>query len=318
MIRSAERTDRNGLKSVPERTILRQTGAVTEADGSFPERGVLYVCATPIGNLGDITLRVLETLKKVDLIAAEDTRNTLKLLNHFEISKPLTSYHEYNRYDKARELTEKLNRGQSIALVTDAGTPAISDPGEVLVRLCMEEGITVTPLPGPCAAVTALSASGAASGRFCFEGFLPSDKKERERVLAELGDETRTIIIYEAPHHLAGTLKELWECLGDRGLTVCRELTKLHEEFISLTLSEALEYYEEHSPRGEFVLVIQGKDPRKLAEERAEGLNSGSVSEHVEHYEAMGHDRKESMKLAARDRNVSKRDIYNAILKESE
>ena len=265
------------------------------AQESIGKEGVLYLCATPIGNLGDISLRVLDTLREVDLIAAEDTRNSIKLLNHFKINKPLTSYHEYHKYDKARELADKLHKGENVALVTDAGTPAISDPGEVLVRLCREEGITVTSLPGPCAVITALSASGISARRFCFEGFLPSDKRE-------------------APHHLLKTLKELYESLGERELVLCRELTKKHEEYKRLLLSEAIGFYETEQARGEFVLVIEGRDPLELKKEREASFQDLSVKEHVKHYEAMGYDRKESMKLAAKDRGVSKRDIYNSLL----
>ncbi len=284
------------------------------AEESIGKEGVLYLCATPIGNLGDISLRVLDTLREVDLIAAEDTRNSIKLLNHFKINKPLTSYHEYNKYDKARELADKLHNGEDVALVTDAGTPAISDPGEVLVRLCREEGITVTSLPGPCAMITALSASGISARRFCFEGFLPPEKKDRQRIISELINETRTIIIYEAPHHLLKTLKELHESLGERELVLCRELTKKHEEFKRLLLSEAVSLYETEQARGEFVLVIEGRDPLELKKEREESFQSLSVKEHVEHYEAIGYDRRESMKLAAKDRGVSKREIYNSLL----
>ena len=284
-------------------------------EGSLNEQGILYLCATPIGNLKDISFRVLDTLKEVDLIAAEDTRNSIKLLNHFGISKPLTSYHEYNKYDKAKELIEKVHNGENIALVTDAGTPGISDPGEVLVKLCMEEGIIVTSLPGPCALITALSASGLSARRFCFEGFLPHDKKERERILLELKDETRTIIVYEAPHHLLKTLQELFAALGERKLTLCRELTKKHEEFKSLFLSEAVAFYEEEAARGEFVLIIEGKDPLKLQEEKRESFQELSIEEHVSRYEAMGYDNKESMKLAAKDRGVSKRDIYKELIR---
>ncbi len=281
-------------------------------------KGILYLCATPIGNLKDISLRVLDTLREADLIACEDTRNSIKLLNHFGINKPLTSYHEHNKYDKARELVLKLHEGENIALITDAGTPGISDPGEVITKVCREEGITVTSLPGPCAAITALSASGMPSRRFSFEGFLSSDKKERERVLSELRNDTRTIILYEAPHHLLKTLRDLYEALGDRELTLCRELTKIHEEFISLSLSEAKEYYEANAPRGEYVIILEGKDSLKLKEEQTEDFKKLSIKEHVAYYEALGHDQKESMKLAAKDRGVSKRDIYNAIVRGEE
>ncbi len=233
--------------------------------------GTLYLCATPIGNLGDITQRVLDTLREVDLIAAEDTRNTLRLLNHFEIKKPMTSYHEHNKYDKARELIDRLHRGENIAVVTDAGTPAISDPGEVLAALCIEEGIRVTSLPGACALITALTMSGMPARRFCFEGFLPpekTEKKERRRILGQLRTEERTIILYEAPHHLRATLAELKETLGgDRRVTLCRELTKRFEEALPFTLETAIRYYEENEPRGEYVLVLAGADPQALETE---------------------------------------------------
>ena len=208
--------------------------------------GTLYLCATPIGNLEDITFRVLRTLKEVDLIAAEDTRNSIKLLNHFEIKTPMTSYHEFNKIEKAYQLVAKLKEGQNIALITDAGTPGISDPGEDIVRICYEEGVPVTSLPGAAACITALTMSGRPTRRFAFEAFLPRDKKERAAVLEELKNETRTIIIYEAPHHLVKTVTELMNTLGDRELTVCRELTKKHEEKLQTTFSELLEYSKEH------------------------------------------------------------------------
>lgn len=230
--------------------------------------GKLYLCATPIGNLEDITYRVLRTLKEVDLIAAEDTRNSIKLLNHFEIKTPMTSYHEFNKIDKAYQLVDKLREGKNIALITDAGTPGISDPGEDLVRICYEEGIEVTSLPGAAACITALTMSGLPTRRFAFEAFLPRDKKERALVLNGLANETRTIIIYEAPHHLVKTLEELESVLGsDRKLTICRELTKRYEEKMQTTLSDSLRYYEENEPRGEYVLVLQGKSFEELAEE---------------------------------------------------
>ena len=275
---------------------------------------MLYLCPTPIGNLKDITFRVLETLKEVDLIAAEDTRNTLRLLNHFEIKKPLTSYHEYNKYDKARELADKLHEGARIALVTDAGTPGISDPGEVLVRLCRDEGIGVTSLPGACAAVTALSGSGLSSRRFVFEGFLPQDKKEREETLSLLREETRTVVLYEAPHRMVKTLKELYNVLGERELALCRELTKVYEESQRTTLSEALALYEAEAPRGEFVLILSGKDPLAAKAEREEGFRLLPLSEHMQTYLSQGYDEKESMKLVAKDRGLSKRDIYKLLL----
>lgn len=280
------------------------------------EAGTLYLCATPIGNLEDITLRVLKTLGEVDLIAAEDTRNTLKLLNHFDIRKPMTSYHEHNKYEKADELIGHLLRGESIAVVTDAGTPAISDPGEVLARKCLEQGIRVTSLPGACALITGLTMSGMPARRFCFEGFLPTDKKERERVLGQLKEEERTTILYEAPHHLKATLKELLGALGNRQVVLCRELTKKFEEARPFSLEEALEYYEENDPRGEYVLVLAGADPEEKKKQQEEAWNSLSVEEHMAHYESQGMDHKEAMKQVAKDRGVPKREIYRALIRE--
>lgn len=276
--------------------------------------GVLYLCATPIGNLSDMSPRVIETLKDADLIAAEDTRNSIKLLNHFDIDTPMTSYHEFNKVDKAKTLIGKLKEGQNIALITDAGTPAISDPGEVLVKMCQEENITVTSLPGPAALIVALTLSGLSTRRFCFEGFLPPEKKERRRILEELTNESRTIILYEAPHHLKGTLAELKEALGDRRITICRELTKKFESVMPTTIFKAASYYEENEPRGEYVLVIEGKSFREKDEERQLGFVKLSIEEHMKFYEDQGIDRKEAMKLVAKDRGVSKRDIYNALL----
>lgn len=277
--------------------------------------GTLYLCATPIGNLKDITDRVRETLKSVDLIAAEDTRNSMKLMTHFDIHAPLTSYHEFNKFDKAEDLVNTLLSGKNVALITDAGTPAISDPGEVLVQKCVEAGIPVTSLPGPSAVITALTLSGLSTGRFSFEGFLPREKKERREILSELKDERRTIILYEAPHHLGATLKDLLETLGDRNTALCRELTKKHEEIVRISLSEAVSYYEVNEPRGEFVLVIEGKSRDDINEERARRFNDMTVKEHVEMYERQGLDRKEAMKAAAKDRGVQKRDIYQELLK---
>lgn len=276
--------------------------------------GTLYLCATPIGNLEDITFRVLRTLKEVDLIAAEDTRNSIKLLNHFEIKTPMTSYHEFNKIEKAYQLVAKLKEGQNIALITDAGTPGISDPGEDIVRICYEEGVPVTSLPGAAACITALTMSGRPARRFAFEAFLPRDKKERGAVLEELKNETRTIIIYEAPHHLVKTITELMNALGDRELTVCRELTKKHEEKRQTTFSELLEYSKEHEPRGEYVLIICGRDREELVKEQQESWESMSLEEHMQLYEAQGVSHKEAMKLVAKDRGISKRDVYQALL----
>lgn len=278
--------------------------------------GKLYLCATPIGNLEDITLRVLRTLKEVDLIAAEDTRNSIRLLNHFEIKTPMTSYHEYNKIDKAYQLVAKMREGKNIALITDAGTPGISDPGEDIVRICYEEGIPVTSLPGAAACITALTMSGLPTRRFAFEAFLPKDKKEHQAVLEELKTETRTIIIYEAPHHLVRTLQELSDTLGgDRRLTICRELTKRHEEKLQMTLTDSLSYYEVNEPRGEYVLIIAGRSREEMKKEEQAGWEALSLEEHMAHYESQGIDRKEAMKRVAKDRGVSKRDIYQALLK---
>ena len=277
--------------------------------------GTLYLCATPIGNLEDITYRVLRTLKEVDLIAAEDTRNSIKLLNHFDIQTPMTSYHEFNKIEKAYQLVGKLKEGKNIALITDAGTPGISDPGEDIVRICYEEGIEVTSLPGAAACITALTMSGRPTRRFCFEAFLPKDKKERVAVLEELKNETRTIIIYEAPHHLLKTIRELMEALGDRELTVCRELTKKHEEKIQTTFSALLSYYEDKDPRGEYVLVICGKSREEITKEKQSSWEEMSIEEHMEYYENQGINHKEAMKLVAKDRGVSKRDIYQYLVK---
>ena len=276
--------------------------------------GTLYLCATPIGNLEDITFRVLRTLKEVDLIAAEDTRNTLKLLNHFEIKTPMTSYHEYNKFDKARYLVEKLANGVNIALVTDAGTPGISDPGEEIVRQAYEAGIKVSSLPGACACVTALTLSGLSTRRFAFEAFLPNDKKERKAILEILRNETRTLIIYEAPHHLKATLNELYDALGDRKITLCKELTKLHETAQLMTLQSAIQYYSENAPKGEYVLVIEGKTLEELETEKQDSWKSMSIPEHMEIYLSQGIPKKDAMKKVASDRGISKRDVYQALL----
>lgn len=277
--------------------------------------GTLYLCATPIGNLEDITFRVLRTLKEVDLIAAEDTRNSIKLLNHFEIKTPMTSYHEFNKIDKAYQLVEKLKEGKNIALITDAGTPGISDPGEDIVRICYEQGVPVTSLPGAAACITALTMSGRSTRRFAFEAFLPKDKKERAAVLEELKDETRTIIIYEAPHHLIRTVTELMNALGDRRLTLCRELTKKHEEKLQTTFSGVLDLYNGQEPRGEYVMVICGRSREELVKEQQQSWEAMSIEDHMVHYESQGISHKEAMKLVAKDRGVSKRDIYQALLK---
>lgn len=276
--------------------------------------GKLFLCATPIGNLEDITFRAIRILREVDLIGAEDTRHSIKLLNHFQIQTPMTSYHEYNKVEKAKYLVGLMNQGKSIALITDAGTPGISDPGEELVRQCFEAGIEVSSVPGPAACITAITMSGLSTRRFAFEAFLPSDKKERQLVLNDLQEESRTIIIYEAPHHLLGTLKELLLVLGDRKLTICRELTKKFEEAKQYSLEEAILWYENNQPKGEYVLVIQGKSfSEKLMEER-KCYEEITIEEHFNTYISKGIEKKDAMKMVAKDRGVSKRDIYNALL----
>lgn len=277
--------------------------------------GMLYLCATPIGNLGDMTPRVVETLRQVDVIAAEDTRNSIKLLNHFEINTPMTSYHEYNKVEKAHQLIAKMQEGQDVALITDAGTPAISDPGEVLVAMCHEAGIAVTSLPGPAACITALTLSGLSTRRFCFEGFLPADKKEKALVLEDLKEESRTMILYEAPHHLVKTLEELHQVLGNRRITLCRELTKKFETVLPTTLEAALEKYENEEPRGEYVLVLEGKSFEQKKEEAIKSWEEMTIEEHMAFYEAQGMDNKSAMKQVAKDRGVGKREIYSYLNK---
>lgn len=277
--------------------------------------GTLYLCATPIGNLEDMTFRVIRILKEVDLIAAEDTRNSIKLLNHFDIKTPMTSYHEYNKMEKGHKLIEKLREGTNIALITDAGTPGISDPGEELVKMCYEAGIEVTSLPGPAACITALTLSGLSTRRFAFEAFLPVDKKERQAILGELKEETRTMILYEAPHRLVRTLRELQEVFGGyRKLTVCRELTKKHETAFQTTFEEAVGYYESTEPKGECVLVVEGKSREQIRQEAVDKWEEMSLSEHMDYYTGQGIDKKEAMKQVAKDRGMAKRDVYKALL----
>ncbi len=278
------------------------------------EKGILYLVATPIGNLGDMTERATKTLEEVDLIAAEDTRNSIKLLNHFGIKTPMSSYHEYNKYDKADYLVSEMLNGKNVALITDAGTPAISDPGEVLVQKCHENGISVTSLPGCCALISALILSGLPTRRFCFEAFLPSDKKDRKEILDELKSETRTIIMYEAPHHLKKTLKDLYETLGDRSITICRELTKKFEDIRPTTLKESVTFYEENEPRGEYVLVIEGEKREKLVLKDQEKWTDIPIEAHLEMYLKDGIDKKEAMRKVAADRGLSRRDVYQALL----
>ena len=278
------------------------------------ETGTLYLCATPIGNLEDMTFRVIKTLKEVDLIAAEDTRNTIKLLNHFEIKTPMTSYHEYNKIDKAKYLVEKMLNGTNIALVTDAGTPGISDPGEEIVKQAYQAGITVTSLPGACACITALTLSGLSTRRFSFEAFLPTDKKERKLILDSLKTETRTTIIYEAPHHLKSTLAELYSYIGNRKITLCRELTKLHETVQQMTLESAMEYYNTTAPKGEYVMVIEGISHRQLEEQSIQEWEKITIQEHMDIYLTQGMDKKSAMKHVAADRGIPKREVYNSLL----
>ncbi len=276
--------------------------------------GKLYLCATPIGNLKDMTPRVVETLQMADLIAAEDTRNSIKLLNHFDIHTPMTSYHEYNKVEKAYALIDQMKQGKNVALITDAGTPAISDPGEVLVQKCQEAGIVVTSLPGAAACITALTLSGLSTRRFCFEGFLPADKKERKAVLEDLQKESRTILLYEAPHHLLRTLTELYEALGERRLTLCRELTKKFEEVTPTTLGNALAMFETQPPRGEYVLVVEGKSLLEFRRQEELSWQEISIEAHMAQYEAQGIEHKEAMKRVAKDRGISKREVYQYLL----
>lgn len=279
-------------------------------------KGTLYLCATPIGNLEDMTFRAVRILKEVDVIAAEDTRNSVKLLNHFDIHTPMTSYHEFNKIDKGQYLVKRLLEGENIALITDAGMPGISDPGEELVRMCRDAGVPVTAVPGACACVTALVISGRSTRRFCFEAFLPTDKKERRAVLEELKTETRTSIIYEAPHRLVKTLQELLNELGDRKITVCKELTKKHETGFETTLKEAVPYYEQNEPRGEYVLVLEGCSRQQMEQEAQDAWKEMSLGDHMKLYEEQGMNRKDAMKQVAKDRGVGKREIYQALLEE--
>ena len=274
----------------------------------------LFLCATPIGNLEDITLRVLRTLKEVDLIAAEDTRNSVKLLNHFEIKTPMTSYHEHNKIEKGKYLVRKMKEGTTVALITDAGTPGISDPGEELVRMCYEENIPVTSLPGPAACITALTLSGLPVRRFCFEAFLPPDKKERRQILEELKNETRTVVIYEAPHRLLKTLSELEEVLGDRNMSLVRELTKKHETVWRTSISQLRSSVEAEPVKGECVLVIEGRSRKEILAEDMARWEDMSLNEHMALYESRGMDRKSAMKQVAKDRGIPKREIYRQLL----
>ena len=273
--------------------------------------GTLYLCATPIGNLGDVSARCIEILKSVDTVAAEDTRRTVQLLNYFEISKPLTSYHEHNKREKGEYLIGLLKDGKDIALVSDAGTPAISDPGEDMVRLCIENDITVTSIPGPVAAVNALILSGISPRRFAFEGFLSVNKRHRTEHLESLKNDTHTLIFYEAPHKLRDTLKDMCRVFGgERRIALARELTKIHEEILRMTISEAVEYYSETNPRGEYVLIVAGAD-KDSAEPEDSWWSGLDIKSHVEEYINRGMDSKEAVKTAAKDRIIPKREAYN-------
>jgi 16S rRNA (cytidine1402-2'-O)-methyltransferase len=280
--------------------------------------GQLILCATPIGNLEDITYRVIRTLKEVDYIAAEDTRHTKKLLNAYAIQTPLTSYHEHNKFDKGEELVRWMLEGKTIALVSDAGTPGISDPGEELVKMCYDAGVKVTALPGAIAGVLALIMSGLSTRRFSFEGFFPSDQKERKIILEQLINETRTMILYEAPHRIKKTLKELLDTLGNRNISICRELTKKYEEVKQFTLEEAVSYYELEDPRGEYVLIIEGKPLQLLKQEEQNKWQELSIEEHMNYYMEQGILKKEAMKKVAKDRGLGKRDIYQYLIQEEE
>ncbi|MCX7708864.1 MAG: 16S rRNA (cytidine(1402)-2'-O)-methyltransferase [Clostridia bacterium] len=288
-----------------------------ELNSTEGKSGVLYLVATPIGNLGDITLRALKILEEVDVVAAEDTRQTLKLLNHFELKKTLVSYYEHNKVEKGNYLIRQLMEGKSIALVSDAGTPGISDPGEDLVKLAIENGITVTMAPGAVAAVMGVVLSGLPAGRFVFEGFLPMNKRARRERIESLKKETRTMIFYEAPHKLSYTLKDLFEALGNRKIALARELTKKYEEFIRCTLEEAIARYESESPKGEFVIMLEGLEEGLLKEEKMKSWNEISIEEHLQNYISQGMSKKEAMKKVAEDRGLSKRDVYNSLLNES-
>ena len=278
-------------------------------------QGKLYLCATPIGNLEDITFRVIRILKEADIIAAEDTRHSIKLLNHFEIKTPMTSYHEFNKIEKSIYLVQQMKNCLTVALITDAGTPGISDPGEELVKQCFEAGIEVSSVPGAAACITALTMSGLPTRRFCFEAFLPSDKKEKQHILNELKKETRTIILYEAPHRLVKTLEELKENLGNRTITLCKELTKKFETASKTTFQEALENFSHTEPKGEYVLVIEGKSRKELEEENQKDWQALSIEEHMAFYETKGIEKKEAMKLVAKDRGTTKREIYQYLCK---
>lgn len=276
---------------------------------------MLYICGTPIGNLEDMTYRVVRVLSEVDLIAAEDTRQSVKLLNHFDIKTPLTSYYEHNKDVKGPQLIKLLQEGKDIALVTDAGMPGISDPGEDLIKLCYENNVPVTVVPGPTAVVTALVLSGLNSRSYIFEGFLPRNKKQRAEVLERLVDESRTTVFYEAPHHLVDTLDSIYKTVGERNIAVARELTKKHETVNRGAVGEVLEYFKENEPKGEFVLVLEGKDKEKIKEDKIASFEEMTIEEHFNMYIEQGMSEKDAMKQVAKDRGIGKRDVYAYIKK---
>ncbi len=277
------------------------------------EYGILYLVATPIGNLEDITYRALNILKEVDFIAAEDTRHTLKLLNHFDIQKPMISYYEHNIRERGEKIIERIKTGKNAALVSDAGTPAISDPGEDLVKLCIEEGIRVVPVPGAVAGINALIASGISTKRFSFEGFLSVNKKSRIDHLESVKESEYTLIFYEAPHKLLNTLKDMLKYFGNRKITVARELTKKFEEFLYTDLENAISHFEETQPKGEFVIIVEGN----FSEKKTSPFDNMTILEHINYYTEAGFDKKEAMKKVATDRNISKRDVYAETIKEN-
>ncbi len=275
------------------------------------EKGTLYLVGTPIGNLSDMSERAIKVLSEVDFIAAEDTRNSLRLLTHLGIRKPMISYFEHNKQERGEQIIERLKNGESGALVTDAGMPAISDPGEDLVRLCAENGVTVTTVPGPCAAITALTLSALPTGRFSFEGFLSANKSERRAALSELANEKRTMIFHEAPHKLKTTLSDMSEAFGEsRKIALCRELTKLNEQILRMTLGEAVEYYSQNEPRGEYVLVLEGASSYG----KTDFWEEMSIAEHVVFYINQGMSKNDAIKAAAKDRKVPKNDVYKKVL----
>lgn len=272
--------------------------------------GKLYLVPTPIGNLKDITLRALEVLKSVDIIACEDTRQSLKLLNHFGIRKTLISYHKHNENGKSEDIIKELKEDKNVAIISDAGTPGVSDPGAVIVKKCIEEGLSFEVLPGATAITTALVYSGLDTTKFIFRGFLPRENKERRPVIEELLDRKESLIFYEAPHRLKNTLEFLYELFGDRNISICRELTKLHEEIIRLKLSEAIEYYSENNPRGEYVLVLEGKSEAAIEEEEMEKWSNLTIEEHIKKYITEGLTKKDAIKKVSKDRKMTKSEIY--------